>query len=114
MKRPTKRRKWIAVGAALTALAAGALWYGRTYPPALAGTYVGRVSDSPDSVAELTLRPGGHGYLKLYENLEQPITWQADGDRILIHGDTPLIARRVSANNIDLDLGIMAHLHREE
>ena len=108
MRRPAGRKRLIATGAVLAALATGAVWYARTYPPTLAGVYVGQINDSPDSQALLTLRPGGHGYLKLFHDPEAQITWKVDGDRIAIQGDNHgiAVARRISGKDIDLDVNV--------
>lgn len=112
MQRPkTDSRRLIALIAATAAVATGTLWYERNYPAGAVGTYVGYIEGNTSPI-RVTLRPGGSGYLKLYDLPEQTVTWSGDRDRILIHADSMWIARRISNEELDVDFGAIAPLYR--
>ncbi len=105
-------------------IAIASLWYGRTYPPALTGTW-SLQQNAPGSDVTLTLRAGGRGYLKYKTIPEQPVRWFADGDKItittppspavLLFGSAEFIATEgPNGDELSLDIGSPIMLRRTE
>lgn len=92
------RNPFFAALAAITLLAGCAL-----APPPAVGEWTGTLTAAPQGGAmsglatgmltmagggnvDLTLKADGTGYVKAMSAPERPITWKADGDRVLIYG----------------------------
>ena len=92
-------RRGLIVGSGLFVAVLCTFWYIRAHPSEVVGTWTSKESGKFHKI--LTLRPGGHGYIRFVgiPLTEQSVSWSADGDKITIDFDDVYVAQMLEMHS---------------